>query len=219
LVRDGVFGSLTDAAVRTLQKQQHLPVDGIVGPRTWAVLEAQAITSENDKVKYYLAQAHVALSYTRGVLSLGNTNRLNIVDNTITSLGENLINQAVQRLVQNLNQDLQGERKIQMIADVGKAARVGNCQECAAIAAVFLRDRKVSPVEFMGLYKNLPLGFGNHAFVVIGREEGDNASRVPPPKEWKGPAVICDPWEGTAYRVGQKAIYGYPGELVASCRW
>ncbi|KUJ68527.1 hypothetical protein ACZ90_18245 [Streptomyces albus subsp. albus] len=35
---DGQFGYRTDSAVRRMQEQYHLEVDGIVGPRTWSVL-------------------------------------------------------------------------------------------------------------------------------------------------------------------------------------
>ncbi|WP_245939918.1 peptidoglycan-binding domain-containing protein [Stenomitos frigidus] len=36
---DGNFGYLTEAAVKTLQRQHGLRIDGCVGPRTWTVLK------------------------------------------------------------------------------------------------------------------------------------------------------------------------------------
>jgi peptidoglycan hydrolase-like protein with peptidoglycan-binding domain len=41
---DGDFGSSTEAAVKDLQKQRGLTVDGIVGPKTWDVLSRRPET-------------------------------------------------------------------------------------------------------------------------------------------------------------------------------
>jgi peptidoglycan hydrolase-like protein with peptidoglycan-binding domain len=37
---DGRYGGKTEAAVRKLQQQFQLAVDGVVGPQTWAVIDA-----------------------------------------------------------------------------------------------------------------------------------------------------------------------------------
>lgn len=42
LVKDGVFGPLTEEAVRDFQRVNHLTVDGIVGPETTAALQDTA---------------------------------------------------------------------------------------------------------------------------------------------------------------------------------
>lgn len=38
LIADGIFGPITDEAVRDFQRNHNLIVDGIVGPKTWAAL-------------------------------------------------------------------------------------------------------------------------------------------------------------------------------------
>lgn len=37
---DGIFGAKTDQAVRKFQRRVRITSDGIVGPQTWAMLEA-----------------------------------------------------------------------------------------------------------------------------------------------------------------------------------
>ena len=37
---DGRFGATTESAVKKLQQRSNLTVDGIVGPKTWAVVDA-----------------------------------------------------------------------------------------------------------------------------------------------------------------------------------
>jgi peptidoglycan hydrolase-like protein with peptidoglycan-binding domain len=52
LVVDGVFGPLTDAAVRAFQQTKGLGVDGIVGPITWgAVIVTVKQGSQGDAVR------------------------------------------------------------------------------------------------------------------------------------------------------------------------
>ena len=46
LVADGIFGALTDEAVRDFQKSKGLSVDGIVGAKTWAALGCVAAQSK-----------------------------------------------------------------------------------------------------------------------------------------------------------------------------
>ncbi|MEH7614034.1 peptidoglycan-binding domain-containing protein [Gottfriedia acidiceleris] len=38
ITEDGIFGPITDRAVRNFQKKNGLTVDGKVGPKTWAKL-------------------------------------------------------------------------------------------------------------------------------------------------------------------------------------
>ena len=43
LKEDGIFGPLTEEAVKEFQKEHRLAVDGIVGEKTWAALMSKTI--------------------------------------------------------------------------------------------------------------------------------------------------------------------------------
>ena len=51
LMADGIFGPLTEEAVKEFQKSHGLVVDGIVGAKTWAIIEADESNSVFSIVK------------------------------------------------------------------------------------------------------------------------------------------------------------------------
>lgn len=57
LIDDGIFGKITDEAVRDFQKKHGLTVDGIVGPKTWAQMGAVATRVINKIIVHCSATA------------------------------------------------------------------------------------------------------------------------------------------------------------------
>ena len=51
LLDDGIFGKLTQEAVKQFQKEHGLAPDGIVGPKTWSILLAQDFKKSTRNIK------------------------------------------------------------------------------------------------------------------------------------------------------------------------
>lgn len=65
LIADGIFGPITDEAVREFQKSHSLTVDGIVGPKTWYALGiAQVNTRRIDKIIIHCSATPEGKDYT-----------------------------------------------------------------------------------------------------------------------------------------------------------
>lgn len=66
LIPDGIFGPITDEAVRDFQKSHGLAVDGIVGPKTWAALGVGSLpnTRRIDKIILHCTATPEGKDYT-----------------------------------------------------------------------------------------------------------------------------------------------------------
>ena len=92
------------------------------------------------------------------------------------------------------------ERELEYTAAMAAHMGCGNCNEQAALAFIYLRDKGVFPLDWVNK-ENVFLKFGGHSFVVIGRLSGKVS-----PAEWGSDAVICDPHgEETAFPASQIA--------------
>jgi hypothetical protein len=70
----------------------------------------------------------------------------------------------------------------------------GNCEEFSSLTFKFLKDRDVKPIDWMkqsGFWEAVS-GFGNHAFVIIGRDKKTDAGNI---DSWNKEVVWCDPYE------------------------
>ncbi len=111
------------------------------------------------------------------------------------------------------NQTAVLERQAEYAASAAAHYGCGNCNEQAALAFIYLRDKGIFPIDWVDKENFLP-GFGGHSFVVIGRESGKIK-----PADWGESAVICDPHgEETAYPASQIEQYMPRAKLIGKLR-
>jgi hypothetical protein len=86
--------------------------------------------------------------------------------------------------------DLSQEKIIEKIAAFSQHTKVGNCEQMACLAFVFLKE--LIPQKSIELVTT-----DNHMFVVIGRNQ---KSDIANPATYGSEAVICDPWARRSYK-------------------
>lgn len=111
------------------------------------------------------------------------------------------------------SQSAANERLAAYTASAAALYGCGNCDEQAALAFIYLRDRGVFPLDWIDK-ANVVLKFGGHSFVVIGRLKGKIN-----PADWGPDAVICDPHgEETAFAASEIEQYMPRAKLVGKLR-
>lgn len=82
------------------------------------------------------------------------------------------------------------ERLAEFTAAAAVQYGCGNCDEQAALAFIFLRDKGVFPIDWVDMLGLAGGKLGGHSFVVIGR-----VKKAIKPADWGPTAVVCDPHE------------------------
>ncbi len=95
--------------------------------------------------------------------------------------------------------------QIRIIANESRQKKCGNCGEFSALAFIYLYDGGVRPLDWMAL------AGGDHAFVVIGREN----AVVNDYANWGSKSVVCDPW-GRGFRSDDDATGTYAASEFGS---
>ncbi|BCL69600.1 hypothetical protein MADA3029_1150017 [Vibrio nigripulchritudo MADA3029] len=95
---------------------------------------------------------------------------------------------------------------LRAVAKRAESNGCGNCGEQAAIAFCWLLDHGYKPVDYMVRVN------ADHAFVVIGRLKEGTAGD---PKTWGDDAVVCDPWDRSAYSASYIASRMWGGGQVS----
>jgi hypothetical protein len=153
-----------------------------------------------------LAAAQNAVAYVREKLTMGADNRVwdkgrALFSNQVMELNECVANVKDPYLDISIPDDPVLPSWIIKAAAKAETAGCGNCREQAAVALVYLFNKKhVRVVDFM---RRTDI---DHAFVVIGRETGSDLSDY---KTWGAKCIVCDPWDEKAFAAADIPKYAY----------
>ena len=151
--------------------------------------QARFLQAHEAKLKFNELNAAAAVSYVQSKMTVGAANK---GEDILLTLGGSLSCVADEReyAKQQGWDSLPIEERLRNVAALAEEKGCGNCGEQSAMAFVYLLDRHILPLDWMGLES------GKHNYVVVGRtrhgEPGD-------PNTWGPEAVVCDPWKGEAY--------------------
>lgn len=153
-----------------------------------------------------LAAAQDAVAYVREKLTMGADNRVwdktrALFSNRVMELNACVANVKDPYLDISIPDDPVLPSWIIKAAAKAETAGCGNCREQAAVALVYLFNKKhVRVVDFM---RRTDI---DHAFVVIGRETGSDLSGY---ETWGPRCVVCDPWDEKAFPAADIPKYAY----------
>jgi len=86
LYPDGIFGKLTDEAVKELQRKYGLTADGVVGPNTWAVIQGNPVVKKSRRAINEII-VHCTASYEGNAMTVEQIRRMHVRERGWSDIG------------------------------------------------------------------------------------------------------------------------------------
>lgn len=86
LYPDGIFGKLTDEAVKELQRKYGLTADGVVGSNTWAVIQGDPVVKKSRRAINEII-VHCTASYEGNAMTVEQIRRMHVRERGWSDIG------------------------------------------------------------------------------------------------------------------------------------
>lgn len=86
LYPDGIFGKLTDEAVKELQRKYGLTADGVVGPNTWTVIQGDPVVKKSRRAINEII-VHCTASYEGNAMTVEQIRRMHVRERGWSDIG------------------------------------------------------------------------------------------------------------------------------------